>query len=259
MLKNFHYYTQQEVDDFLAAIDLNDLADVNVPAPNDADVLTWDNATSKWISAAAGGVSDFVGLTDTPANYVGAGNKFVKVNAGANALEFISESTINHDGLTNYVANEHMNTTAWAANLTPDANNTRSSGSVVENWKKVHTRYVESNNNLRLGALTYSSLIVGGSLILIVEPTKVYPGADSTIDIGRSTKYFKCGYIDRLYLNATAYFDGATAAIVSLIGNLCLPSIKSGANQAGAGAAAHELWKTNSHATLPDNVVMIGV
>ena len=40
---------------------------------------------------------------------------------------------------------------------------------------------------------------------------------------------------------------------------LFLSGIKSGANQSGAGAAAEELWKTSGHATLPDDVVMIGV
>lgn len=40
---------------------------------------------------------------------------------------------------------------------------------------------------------------------------------------------------------------------------LFLASIKSGADQAGAGAAANELYKTLGHASLPDNVVMIGV
>lgn len=35
--------------------------------------------------------------------------------------------------------------------------------------------------------------------------------------------------------------------------------IKSGATQAAAGAIAGELWKTNGHASLPNNVVMIGV
>lgn len=42
-------------------------------------------------------------------------------------------------------------------------------------------------------------------------------------------------------------------------GGVFVPAIKSGATQGGAGAAAGELWKTASHATLPDNVVMIGV
>lgn len=55
-------------------------------------------------------------------------------------------------------------------------------------------------------------------------------------------------------------FDASIAnQLVRLNGILELTSIKSGATQAGAGAAANEVWKTASHATLPDNVLMIGV
>lgn len=42
-------------------------------------------------------------------------------------------------------------------------------------------------------------------------------------------------------------------------GTLFLGGMKSGATQVAAGAAVNELWKTASHATLPDNVVLIGV
>jgi hypothetical protein len=46
------------------------------------------------ITAAAngsgGGASDFLSLTDTPANYTGAGGKAVQVNSGATALEFVT-------------------------------------------------------------------------------------------------------------------------------------------------------------------------
>ena len=57
---------------------------------------------------------------------------------------------------------------------------------------------------------------------------------------------------------------GAVVASVSVAGagtfaNVFIPSIKSGATQAAAGAAAGEVWKTASHATLPDNVLLIGV
>ena len=38
-----------------------------------------------------------------------------------------------------------------------------------------------------------------------------------------------------------------------------LSGMKSGATQGAAGAAANELWATDGHATLPDNVVLIGV
>ena len=36
-------------------------------------------------------------------------------------------------------------------------------------------------------------------------------------------------------------------------------AIPSGATQVASGALAGELWSTSSHATLPDNVVLIGV
>ncbi len=41
-------------------------------------------------------------------------------------------------------------------------------------------------------------------------------------------------------------------------GNVFLYQVKSGATQVAAGAAAGEVWKTSGHATLPDNVLMIG-
>ena len=40
------------------------------------------------------GVVDFTDLADVPHNYTSAGNKLVKVNSGATALEFASESAI---------------------------------------------------------------------------------------------------------------------------------------------------------------------
>ncbi len=42
-------------------------------------------------------------------------------------------------------------------------------------------------------------------------------------------------------------------------GGVLITVIKSGATQGASGAVADELWKTASHATLPDNVLMIGV
>ena len=43
-----------------------------------------------WASGA-GGVSDFLGLTDTPSTYTGQAKKVVRVNVGETALEFVSE------------------------------------------------------------------------------------------------------------------------------------------------------------------------
>lgn len=56
------------------------------------------------------------------------------------------------------------------------------------------------------------------------------------------------------YVNAQRlYGDNLIALEVNII------NIKSGATQAAAGADTNEIWKTASHATLPDNVLMIGV
>jgi len=80
-----------EVDARIALANLDDLADVNAPTPSDEQVLTWDTTTSRWIPAASpAGVTQFVSLNDTPANFSGAGGYIVKVNSGATALEFVN-------------------------------------------------------------------------------------------------------------------------------------------------------------------------
>ena len=50
----------------------------------------------------------------------------------------------------------------------------------------------------------------------------------------------------------------SSAAVTTTV-DLFINTIKSGATQIAAGAANHEVWKTNGHATLPNNVLMIGV
>lgn len=49
----------------MSAINLNDLGDVNAPAPADGEVLQRDAATSKWVAVDTG--SRFYTLTDVPA------------------------------------------------------------------------------------------------------------------------------------------------------------------------------------------------
>jgi len=51
------------------AIDLDDITDVNAPAPSDQDVLTWDDVAGEWIPQAppAGGAVDASDVTYTPA------------------------------------------------------------------------------------------------------------------------------------------------------------------------------------------------
>lgn len=107
----------------LSAISINALSDVDTAtaAPSVGQVLKWNG--TNWVPAAdatsGGGGSNadtldgfdstyflnynnltnqpsipttFTAQTDTPANYTSAGGRFVKVNAGATALEFVSQS-----------------------------------------------------------------------------------------------------------------------------------------------------------------------
>jgi hypothetical protein len=105
----------------LSAVSINALVDVDTTtvAPTPGQVLKWNG--TNWVPAAdatsGGGATDadtldgldgtyylnynnltnqptiystFTSLTDTPAAYTGAGSRFVKVNAGGTALEFVS-------------------------------------------------------------------------------------------------------------------------------------------------------------------------
>jgi hypothetical protein len=77
----------------IAAANITALADVNIPTtPSNGQVLTWNNSTTQWEAAASGGgVTAFTQLNDVPNSYTSQGLKFVRVNSGATALEFVSD------------------------------------------------------------------------------------------------------------------------------------------------------------------------
>ena len=59
------YYTNSRADARISLAVLNDLLNVNVPAPTDGQVLTWDNPASEWqAKTAVGGASELDDLTD---------------------------------------------------------------------------------------------------------------------------------------------------------------------------------------------------
>ena len=64
------------------------------------------------------------------------------------------------------------------------------------------------------------------------------------------------------YVNSNGSSSATIASpsmILSSDGVLSLPNMPSGSTQAGAGVSAGQLWRTASHSTLPDGVVMIGI
>jgi len=71
---------------------LGSLSDVSPATPNSNDVLKWNG--SNWTplpdATGGGGVTTFTALTDTPANFTSQAGKYLKVNAGATALEYVT-------------------------------------------------------------------------------------------------------------------------------------------------------------------------
>jgi hypothetical protein len=62
-----------------------------------------------------------------------------------------------------------------------------------------------------------SAITTPGSLTITGNNS---PQADSTYTLGTSSLYWSNTYTDRLYLNSTAYLDGATAGAVGITGNV---------------------------------------
>lgn len=76
------------VEAVIEAASIGDLADVSLAGAADGQVLVYRDG-SFVMEAPPSGVSTFVTLTDTPSSFTGAAGRIVKVNAAANALEFV--------------------------------------------------------------------------------------------------------------------------------------------------------------------------
>jgi len=51
-------------------------------------------------------------------------------------------------------------------------------------------------------------------------PTSLISDTDSTDDLGSSSKYWANGYVDKIFLNATATLAGTTAGAIHIVGNV---------------------------------------
>ncbi len=70
---------------------LASLLDVNISSPSNGQVLKYNSTTGKWENGVGGGgASAFTDLTDVPSDYTGDGEKFVKVKATEDGLEFVA-------------------------------------------------------------------------------------------------------------------------------------------------------------------------
>lgn len=70
----------------ITAQSIGDLSDVNITGITTGQVLVWSGAGFIVADKSPG---DFVGLTDTPADYTGQANRLVSVKSGEDGLEFV--------------------------------------------------------------------------------------------------------------------------------------------------------------------------
>lgn len=87
--------TSADLSDFAAAVgavieqaSIGDLSNVDLTGAANGQVLVYRDGVFE-MEAPPSGVTTFIALTDTPANFTGAAGRFVKVNSGASALEFV--------------------------------------------------------------------------------------------------------------------------------------------------------------------------
>lgn len=76
------------VETVIEAASIGDLTDVDLTGAANGQVLIYRDGVFK-MEAIPSGVTTFIALSDTPANFTGAAGRFVKVNAAATALEFV--------------------------------------------------------------------------------------------------------------------------------------------------------------------------
>lgn len=112
-----------------------------------------------------------------------------------------------------------------------------------------------------IGGLGETTKSISGRSLFEID-LKAHDGANSLVDIIANTNIFgvrarRSGSAETVFIldtNGHTWQDGVITADSAILG-----SMKSGATQTAAGAAAGELWYTVGHTSLPDYVVMMGV
>ena len=131
-----------------------------------------------------------------------------------------------------------------------------------------------ASRNVAMGAGSLQNFTTGANSIALgynsgryITSGAVNQTSSESIYIGRDSRASADGNTNEIVIGDSSRGNGSNTVTLGnssitdtyVIGDLHLDDIKSGATQVAAGAAAGELWKTASHATLPDNVILIGV
>ena len=234
--------------------------------------VTYGNGTSMALGARSGGTQLLTGRIDETAfwNEALSGNDMSDLWAGGSGLYIDPSSNWPTDGGTmgtNLEALWHIDEGTGTVSTADSSGNGNTmtfysieegdwttghltvpgSDAEVTVWSAADGASAGAEGSLTFGNSTADTVIDGGEIVLNnntyirSDTNKMFFGAGDDGSIGH---------------------DGTNIVIDPQevgSGGLVISNMKSGATQVAAGAAADELWKTASHATLPDNVVMIGV
>ena len=250
------------------ATNLGALSDVNSAGAANGQVLIYNSANAAWEpgtvsgGGGGGGSSTLVGLTDTPTNYAGAGGYFVKVNAGASAVEFVADpgyitglgsltTTDLAEGTNQYFTNARADARIAAASIN-DLTDVDTSGVALNNSLKWNgSAWVVGTISTDLSANTTTDLTEGTNLY--------YTTARANTDIdARLTSTGVTGAKITNWDTAYSWGDHSTAGYLTDLTGSTLTSLSDVDAVAGAGddgkvlyydhATTSFKWKTESGA-----------
>lgn len=107
-------------------------------------------------------------------------------------------------------------------------------------------------------AVTTNTLVANAQSYIDIN-SNLIPFTDSTKTLGISSKYWSNTYTDRLYLNSTAYLDGAVAGTANLTGNLGILATSGSATHSltlGSTSTGIALYNTSDQTTNYERVLM---
>ena len=259
---------------------LGDLANVASTAPSNNDVLKWNG--SNWAPATdatggggGGGSTTFLGLTDTPANFTSQAGKYLKVNAGATALEFVTLPVDPDTNTNDYLSSASLsgNTLTLGrtgsqslADLTVDLSSLGGGGATVTTddsapsspsdgdlwWKSDEGRlkvyYADANSSQWVDASPPSNTDID----LTSFTGHILPATHDQQDIGSANKKIR-----DLYLGSNSLHLG-TVDITESSGKLVLPAVEMTGHFIPDTNAAYDLGNAEykiRHLFLSDNTM----
>ena len=205
-------------------ITLNSLSDVTVPSPSDGQVLTWDNASSSWISSSASG--GIVGLSSNGFTDITLSSGFSMIPAAVNSdvgsllypFENIYVNNINVgaeyalpslDGTSNqFLTTDGNGTLSWAT-----ISSSGSSDKIEEGNSSIEVIDTGSNGNLIFNTENTNRWKIN-------ESGNLLPEAEGTYDIGHYASYGSSDnrQVDNIYTKKV-YFNNNSLTITGMSSN----------------------------------------